>query len=146
MYLLLCCIIIIIILVIVYFKNNNIESFNDYQKCRNSGHTKQFCVINPLLPNTCICENGQLGRKLPGFKGTCVCQDNQIDKITNYVNDFTDDLLDQQFGNLPGDFNSSFDEKRAYDSQLDNFFYKRNLLKNAENIIPYKNIGNFSFY
>lgn len=141
---------ILFILIIIFFLQvcqiEKVESFSDYHKCRKDGLSKEFCVINPLIPNTCICQNGKIGRKLPGFKGKCVCQDNQINKISNYIHDFTDDLLDQQFRNLPGDFISTFDEKKKYQSQLDNFFYKRHLFKNVENVIPYKNIGNFSFY
>ena len=48
----------------------------EYVACRNKGHTKEFCLETPyarMRPGTCMCENGQLGRKLPGFKGKCVC-------------------------------------------------------------------------
>ncbi len=137
---------ILIVLIIASIYSNNSESFTDYQKCRDTGHSKEFCVVKPLLPNTCICENGQLGRRLPGLKGACVCQDNQVDKMIKIVNNYTDNLLDKQFGNLPGTFESPFDEERREQSNLKNFFYKRSLLKNSENIIPYKSIGNFAYY
>ena len=47
-----------------------------YVKCRNKGYTKEFCLKTPYAiypPGTCMCEDGRLGKRLPGFKGKCVC-------------------------------------------------------------------------
>jgi len=48
----------------------------EYVKCRNNGFTKEFCLETPIAnnnPNTCVCENGQMGYFKTGFKGECIC-------------------------------------------------------------------------
>jgi hypothetical protein len=54
------------------------EGFQTYQQCIDSGFTKEFCVQTPssvfgLGPGTCMCDDGTIGRYLPGFRGQCVC-------------------------------------------------------------------------
>ena len=54
------------------------EGFNSYTDCRGKGYTKEFCVATPFIqpwfqPNSCFCEDGQLGTIMPGFRGECVC-------------------------------------------------------------------------
>jgi len=53
------------------------EGFStDYLDCRAKGYSKEFCVTTPLAyfdVGTCRCDNGELGRLLPGFRGECVC-------------------------------------------------------------------------
>ena len=65
-------IICLIIFVFFILKKNKIEAFSNYKECREKGFTKEFCIINPL-PNQCRCENGSIGKILPGFKGECIC-------------------------------------------------------------------------
>ena len=60
----------------------------DYVSCRNQGLTKEFCLQTPYTnnsPGTCMCSNGQLGRKMPGFKGKCICGSDtfQANYLTN---------------------------------------------------------------
>lgn len=60
----------------IFNKNKITESFQSYQDCINSGYTKEFCVQTPTSifgPNVCKCDDGSLGRILPGFRGECVC-------------------------------------------------------------------------
>ena len=69
-------IIILIILFIYLFKKNKIIEGFDYGNCINSGYTKEFCIQTPTStygPNSCLCSNGNLGYKLPGYGGQCVC-------------------------------------------------------------------------
>jgi len=49
-----------------------------FADCRADGFTKEFCVQTPLSapwlgPDVCRCPSGELGRRLPGFRGECVC-------------------------------------------------------------------------
>ena len=71
--------ILMIVIIILYFTfgKNRIENFSDYENCRSKGFTKEFCVINPPFPNQCRCEDGSIGKIIPGFKGECICN-NQI--------------------------------------------------------------------
>lgn len=143
--------ILIIITIFSHISNNTNESFNNYERCKDKGLSKEFCSIKPFLQNTCVCKNNVLGRQLPGSKGSCICQDNKINKMVKYVDQYTDDLLSGEFGNLPGTFGTTpipgkFDSYRNEKSNLDNFFYKRSLLQNVENIIPYTKFGSFSFF
>ena len=59
---------------------------SDYVDCRNSGFTKEFCLKTPITngsPSSCMCDNGQLGQRLPGFKGKCVCNTDSYQ--ANYI-------------------------------------------------------------
>lgn len=46
-----------------------------YADCRSGGYTKEFCLQTPNIfgPDICPCPDGQMGRRLPGFRGACVC-------------------------------------------------------------------------
>lgn len=58
---------------------NHRENFQDqhdqYINCRAQGFTKEWCQMTPFIhgSNVCQCENGSLGRYLPGFGAECVC-------------------------------------------------------------------------
>jgi len=79
-----------LILVILFFsylnvpKTKNIKegfSNHSYNECRNQGYSKEFCVQTPvsiLGPGYCLCRNGLLGFREPGFQGRCVCADDDI--------------------------------------------------------------------
>lgn len=85
-----------LIIVILFFsylniptKNQNInknlkEGFGNhhsYNECINQGYTKEFCVQTPvsvLGPGYCLCRNGLLGFREPGFQGRCVCADDDV--------------------------------------------------------------------
>jgi hypothetical protein len=53
------------------------EGFSsNYNSCIAKGYTKSFCVQTPTSaygPSSCLCEDGKLGRIIPGFGGQCVC-------------------------------------------------------------------------
>lgn len=77
----------LLIIVIIFFSYLNIpkkkEGFNNisYNECRNQGYTKEFCLQTPvsiLGPGYCLCRNGLLGFREPGFRGRCVCADDNI--------------------------------------------------------------------
>ena len=49
---------------------------SSYEKCINSGYTKEFCIQTPtsvLGPAGCLCRDGSVGRIIPGFRGKCFC-------------------------------------------------------------------------
>ena len=52
------------------------ENSPQYDSCLSDGFTPAFCQER-LLPDTCLCSNGSVGRRLPGFGGACVC-DSQV--------------------------------------------------------------------
>jgi len=52
-------------------KEGFMPSFNS---CRAKGYTKELCNQNPM-PGTCLCENGRVGKIVPGFRGECCCDD-----------------------------------------------------------------------
>lgn len=128
-------------------KKKNLESFSDFQDCRNKGFTKEFCQINPY-PDTCQCSNGSLGRIVPGFKGKCLCFNNNVNQMTQDVNLYTNRLLSGEFGNLPGmiENDPNLSKYVQKESLLSYFYPKRSWLRNVENIIPYKPLGEGSFY
>lgn len=69
-----------VIVIMSIFQRNTIESFSSrsYRRCRHKGYTKQFCLQTPFTnmnTDTCMCENGNVGRRLPGFRGKCICTD-----------------------------------------------------------------------
>lgn len=56
-------------------KKEGFES-SSFVECRAKGFSKEFCLETPTLyfgPNACSCEDGSIGRFLPGFRGECVC-------------------------------------------------------------------------
>ena len=82
-----------LIIVILFFSYLNIpknktqtkikEGFQggSYNECINKGFTKEFCVQTPvsvLGPGYCLCRNGLLGFRQPGFQGRCVCADDNV--------------------------------------------------------------------
>jgi len=79
-----------LVLVIIFFSYLNIpkvkntkEGFTNqsYNECINQGYTKEFCIQTPvsvLGPGYCLCRNGLLGFREPGFQGRCVCADDDI--------------------------------------------------------------------
>ena len=143
------CILIISLIILYWYniKKINLESFSDFQDCRNKGFTKEFCQINPY-PDICQCSNGSLGRIIPGFKGKCLCLNNNVNQITQDVNIYTNKLLSEELGNLPGmiENNPNLSKYVQKESLLSYFYPKRSWLKNYENIIPYKSLGGGSFY
>ena len=59
-----------------YNKENFTSSIPTYQKCINSGYSKEFCIQTPtsvLGPAGCLCRDGSVGRIIPGFRGKCFC-------------------------------------------------------------------------
>ena len=57
-------------------KENFTSSMSSYEKCINSGYTKEFCIQTPtsvLGPAGCLCRDGSAGRIIPGFRGKCFC-------------------------------------------------------------------------
>ena len=83
---------IILLLLLCYYLYNNyfklIENF-DSNECLNKGYTKEFCLTQPY-PGTCRCDNGQVGKIIPGYGGECVCNynlmQNEFAPIINYNN------------------------------------------------------------
>lgn len=68
----------IIILFSFLYKNKITEGFqtSQFDSCRSKGYSKEFCLQTPSSaygPSSCLCEDGQLGRFIPGFGGKCVC-------------------------------------------------------------------------
>ena len=68
---------VIILIGLIYLTWSNKEGFGlSYDECMAKGYTKAYCVQTPnsvFGPDICMCENGTLGRRLPGFRGECVC-------------------------------------------------------------------------
>jgi hypothetical protein len=74
-----------------------IENFTgemSYNDCVGKGYSKEFCVQTPtsvLGPSGCMCPNGSLGHRIPGFRGRCVCDDvytnTNIDEDYGYNSD-----------------------------------------------------------
>ena len=120
-------------------RKKKIESFSDYQDCRNKGFTKEFCLSNPA-PNVCQCSNGAPGILIPGFKGKCLCSssNNTYPSVEN-ININNSKLLSNKLNNL---LNTRYIQK---ESQLKYFYPKRSWLKNVENIIPFSPV-NWSFF
>lgn len=73
-------------------KNKTVENFTgeiSYNDCISKGYSKEFCVQTPtsvLGPSGCMCPNGSLGRRLPGFRGRCVCDEDYSDTDSNNDN------------------------------------------------------------
>ena len=53
------------------------EGFSsNYNSCIAKGYSNSFCDQTPTSaygPSSCLCEDGKLGRIIPGFGGQCVC-------------------------------------------------------------------------
>jgi hypothetical protein len=76
--------VIVTIVIALYFnfnKSTQKEGFSNsmsYNKCINSGYSKEFCVQTPtsvLGPAGCLTPDGRVGYRLPGFRGRCVVND-----------------------------------------------------------------------
>jgi len=72
------CFLFIIVLFSIINKPLTQEGFTSskYDSCRAKGFSKEFCVQTPISaygPSSCLCEDGRLGRFIPGFGGECVC-------------------------------------------------------------------------
>lgn len=73
--------IIIITLLILYIYTEFMSKYNEegltnFSDCRAQGYSKEFCIATPVAtygPGTCMCDNGSIGRVLPGFRGGCIC-------------------------------------------------------------------------
>lgn len=70
-------IVLFIVLCIIFSPPSIREGFSSsYNSCIANGYTKSFCVQTPTSaygPSSCLCEDGKLGRIIPGFGGQCVC-------------------------------------------------------------------------
>ena len=71
--LLLIVLVVVIVLLIIKYSKHSKESFSNYLNCIKKGFTKNFCIRNKLNPSSCLCENGNVGKIVPGYKGECVC-------------------------------------------------------------------------
>ena len=60
-------------LLFMFFFRNQIDGYHNYKDCIDQGFSKEFCVQTPWSISTCLCENGQIGNYLPGFRGQCIC-------------------------------------------------------------------------
>lgn len=70
----------IIILFSIFSLKSSKEGFSSprFNNCRAQGFSKEFCVQTPTSaygPSSCLCDDGKLGRIVPGFGGECVCFD-----------------------------------------------------------------------
>lgn len=80
-------------------KNKTVENFTgemSYNDCIGKGYSKEFCVQTPtsvLGPSGCMCPNGSLGRRLPGFRGRCVCDEDYNDNNNNSNNNYNSELI-----------------------------------------------------
>lgn len=62
--------------IITEFREKSREGLTNYGDCISKGYTKEFCLTTPVAsfgPGTCQCEDGSIGRIIPGFRGECVC-------------------------------------------------------------------------
>ena len=59
-----------------YLAVKTTEGFTSYERCREKGFTKAFCVQTPTLywgPSSCMCPDGSKGIIHPGLRGECLC-------------------------------------------------------------------------
>jgi hypothetical protein len=68
----------VIVLFSIFSQSYILEGFSSskFDSCRAKGYSKDFCVQTPTSaygPSSCLCEDGKLGRFVPGFGGKCVC-------------------------------------------------------------------------
>ena len=65
-----------ILAVYIYSKNTVIEGAT-FSECRSKGFSKEFCLQTPASlpfgPASCRCEDGSIGRIIPGLRGECCC-------------------------------------------------------------------------
>jgi len=70
---------IIFLFSIIYFLYKNykfMEGLVDFNSCRSKGFSKEFCLTTPTAlfgPDACQCDDGSIGKIIPGFRGECVC-------------------------------------------------------------------------
>ena len=62
------------------FSHANAHDFPSYDQCMATGkYTKSYCELTPgsMFGGTsaCRCENGEVGKVLPGSRGECVCDE-----------------------------------------------------------------------
>lgn len=150
----------LILLFLYKYSNSNTtikESYYDYINCLRKGYTKLFCTQNEIQPNLCVCKNGSVGKIIPGFKGRCICNKNKFSNDYNfnyykyYTNNIKDFNIEKQLNqtNNKKEFNNKPKSNIKFEkpiSNINNYFYKRNIYKNIENIIPYSDFGNYSFF
>lgn len=123
----------LIVLLIIKYSRYPKESFSDYLQCLQKGFTKTFCVTNKPSPDSCLCDNGNIGKIIPGFKEECVCGPESILTPRREDIEIVEDTLA-----IPSSLTSN--------SYLSNYDYKRSALKNVEDVIPFVPFGNFSFF
>jgi|UniRef100_A0A6C0CKB4 hypothetical protein len=75
-------IIILLLFIFVLFSIFSQKKFTEgfqssqFDSCRSKGYSKEFCLQTPSSaygPSSCLCEDGKLGRFIPGFGGKCLC-------------------------------------------------------------------------
>ena len=123
----------VIVLLVFKYSRHTRESFSNYFKCLQKGFTKHFCVKNKLNPDSCLCENGTVGKIVPGLKGKCVCGSSSV-------------LLPEPEENETLNNSNFIPSLKKPDSFLKNFEYKRDVLKEGGKVIPFSPFGNFSFF
>jgi len=65
-------------------KTDDFYASGDFESCIEEGYTKEFCVKTPVSlfgPSVCMCDNGKVGRYIPGFKGKCICNEGLMGRI-----------------------------------------------------------------
>lgn len=70
-----------LILTIAYYfyqKGKTVEGAT-FSQCRSKGFSKEFCLQTPASlkygPATCKCDDGRMGKIIPGFRGECCCDE-----------------------------------------------------------------------
>lgn len=130
-----------------YTKRMNLESFSNFQDCRNKGFTREFCQVNPY-PNICQCSDGSIGRLIPGFKGRCLCNTNNVNQLilNNNLNKFNSLREEQNLLPKLVDENNVDLSKYIKKESLLSYFYPKRSWLTFTNIIPYHRLNNGSFY
>jgi len=62
------------------FSHADDHDFKSYDECMATGkYTKAYCELTPSSmfggTDACRCENGEVGKVLPGSRGECVCDE-----------------------------------------------------------------------
>jgi len=70
------------------FSHANNHDFPSYEECMSTGKfTKAFCELTPSSmfggASACRCENGEVGKVLPGSRGECVCDELEDTNLLN---------------------------------------------------------------
>tara|TARA_Y100000590_G_C15433330_1_gene906054 strand:+ start:104 stop:604 length:501 start_codon:yes stop_codon:yes gene_type:complete len=72
--------------ILLSLRSNTVELFlPSYDHCIKSGYTKAFCSQGPysqMWPGQCVCGDGSIGNRLPGFMGRCICDNKPSVNIT----------------------------------------------------------------